>query len=69
MSGLARLGEVKVVLGPCDDGGDYLIGMQSGCQTFSGIPWSTSEVAKLTVKKCKALGLTVAPLDRMMWIL
>mgnify|MGYP000609637966 CR=1 FL=1 len=59
--GLSRLDEVDVALGPCEDGGYYLMGMRSYVpELFSGIPWSTSEVAGLTVKKAKALGLTVS---------
>ena len=59
--GLSRLDGVDVVLGPCEDGGYYLIGMRSYIpELFSGIPWSTSEVAELTMKKTKAFGLTVS---------
>ena len=59
--GLSILDDVDVALGPCEDGGYYLIGMRSYMpELFSGIPWSTSEVAKLTMKKAKALGLTVS---------
>jgi hypothetical protein len=61
---LSRLSEVDVVLGPCEDGGYYLIGMRSWVpELFSGIPWSTSEVAELTLKKAQALGLTVLLLE------
>lgn len=62
---LSRLDEVDVVLGPCEDGGYYLIGMRSWVpELFSGIPWSTSEVAKLTFKKAKSLDLSVFLLDK-----
>jgi uncharacterized protein len=61
LDGLSRLDDVDIALGPCEDGGYYLIGMRSYMpELFSGIPWSTSEVAKLTMKKAKALGLTVS---------
>jgi uncharacterized protein len=61
--GLARLDETDVVLGPCEDGGYYLIGMRSFIpEIFSGIPWSTTMVIELTMKKVLALGLTVSTL-------
>lgn len=62
---LSRLIEVDVVLGPCEDGGYYLIGMRSWIpEIFHGILWSTADVAKMTVKKAQALGLRVFLLER-----
>ena len=62
---LSRLDEVDVVLGPCEDGGYYLIGMRSWVpELFHGIPWSTSEVADMTIKKAQSLDLSVSLLDR-----
>jgi len=59
--GLSRLDCVDVVLGPCEDGGYYLIGMRSYIpELFCEIPWSTSEVTKITMKKAKALGLMMS---------
>lgn len=59
--GLARLDEADVVLGPCEDGGYYLIGMRSFIpEIFSGIPWSTAHVTEFTIKKAQMLGLTVS---------
>jgi len=53
---LSRLDEADVVLGPCDDGGYYLIGMRSFIpELFIGIPWSTSRVAELTIMKAQKL--------------
>jgi rSAM/selenodomain-associated transferase 1 len=61
--GISRLDEVDVVLGPCEDGGYYLIGMRSFIpEIFSGIPWSTALVTELTIKKAQTLGLTVSML-------
>jgi rSAM/selenodomain-associated transferase 1 len=58
---LSRLDKVDVVLGPCEDGGYYLIGMRSFIpELFMGIPWSTSRVAELTIRKAQELGLTVS---------
>lgn len=61
---LSRLDEVDVVLGPCEDGGYYLIGMRSFMpELFIGMPWSTSRVAELTIMKAQKLGLTFSLLD------
>jgi hypothetical protein len=61
--GLARLDETDVVLGPCEDGGYYLIGMRAFIpEIFSGIPWSTAMVTEFTMNKVKELGLTVSML-------
>jgi len=61
--GLARLDEVDVVLGPCDDGGYYLIGMRSFIpEIFREIPWSTALVTEVTTKKVQTLGLTFSML-------
>jgi len=55
---LARPG--KVVLGPCDDGGYYLIGLSSPVKAlFQQMPWSTSAVLETTRNRCRALGLAV----------
>lgn len=63
--GLSRLDEADVVVGPCEDGGYYLIGMRSWIpELFHGIPWSTSEVADMTIKKAQSLDLSVFLLDR-----
>ena len=46
------------VLGPCPDGGYYLIGLRRRCpELFSGMPWGTSEVLQLTKEKAGALNL------------
>jgi len=44
-----------VVIGPAEDGGYYLIGMKQFHDLFEGIAWSTSEVLKQTLEKCKDL--------------
>ena len=64
-AGISLLDDVDVVIGPCDDGGYYLIGMRSWMpELFHEIPWSTSEVAEMTVKKAKSLDLSVWLLDK-----
>ena len=48
-----------VVLGPAEDGGYYLIGMNLHHPTlFEGIPWSTPLVLEKTETRLRQLGLT-----------
>jgi hypothetical protein len=50
----------KVVLGPSDDGGYYLIGMkQLHRELFQEIDWSTKRVLEQTIKKANRIGLEV----------
>lgn len=52
---------VDVVLGPCDDGGYYLIGLKSPCSAlFRGMVMSTSTVKAETVERARQEGLRVA---------
>ena len=58
-SAIARLDEIDVVLGPCDDGGYYLIGLRFRAPTlFAGIPWSTSQVLDRTIQRAQEAGMT-----------
>jgi rSAM/selenodomain-associated transferase 1 len=61
-----RLGSHDLVLGPCDDGGYYLIGLSCGPEhsLFTGIPWSSSRVFATTLRKAKSMGMHVAVLPR-----
>ena len=62
---LSNLKESKadVTLGPCKDGGYYLIGLKTfHSDIFKGISWSTSSVFDETIKKIKKLGLGVSVL-------
>ena len=53
--------DIDVVLGPCDDGGYYLIGMRRVWPTlFEAIPWSTAHVLTETARRAEAEGLRVA---------
>jgi rSAM/selenodomain-associated transferase 2/rSAM/selenodomain-associated transferase 1 len=45
-----------VVLGPCPDGGYYLIASRKNPDAFTNIPWSTSEVLARTLERIKASG-------------
>jgi uncharacterized protein len=53
----------RVVLGPTVDGGYYLIGLKAPHPSlFHDIPWSTSDVYRLTVARARAIGLPVTVL-------
>jgi uncharacterized protein len=60
---LAEAGD-RMVLGPAEDGGYYLIGIKAPhLHLFQDIAWSTAEVAVETRMRAAALGLPVAELD------
>jgi len=47
-----------IIIGPCEDGGYYLIGLKLPTpDIFKNIPWSTSEVVNVTVKRAEAICL------------
>ncbi len=49
---VAMLESTDIVIGPCDDGGYYLIGMRDFTSVpFQQIPWSTDRVLKSTIAK------------------
>ena len=53
----------RVVLGPADDGGYYLLGMkQPHAHLFADIAWSTADVAAATRARAATLGLEVVKL-------
>jgi uncharacterized protein len=50
-----------VVLGPCDDGGYYLIGLrQAAPALFREMPWSTPAVLDETIARARRFGLRLA---------
>jgi uncharacterized protein len=54
-----------IVLGPCDDGGYYLIGLkQSHREVFEGIDWSTERVLEQTKQRATQVGVGVRELPR-----
>jgi rSAM/selenodomain-associated transferase 1 len=56
----------RVVLGPAEDGGYYLLGMKAAhAHLFSNIAWSTDSVAATTRVRARELGLEVVELP--MW--
>nr|WP_294523356.1 TIGR04282 family arsenosugar biosynthesis glycosyltransferase [uncultured Rhodopila sp.] len=53
----------RVVLGPADDGGYYLLGMKAAyAHLFADIAWSTDSVAETTRLRAAQLGLEVVEL-------
>jgi len=49
-----------VVLGPTEDGGYYLIGLNRfHPELFEGIPWSTADVLRITQERAESIGLSV----------
>jgi uncharacterized protein len=61
-----HLDSQDIVLGPAFDGGYYLIGMKEfQSELFKNIPWSTSEVLPLTLKKCHTSSYQVKILKKL----
>lgn len=56
-----RLRDARVVLGPCPDGGYYLIGLSSPTpELFHDMPWSTDRVVPETDARVKRMGLALS---------
>lgn len=63
-SALNSLLSHDLVLGPTEDGGYVLIGMNEPIPTlFNNIPWSTERVLSMTMEVANRLGLKVKCLD------
>jgi uncharacterized protein len=61
---LLRCGD-RVVLGPSEDGGYYLIGLQKpAARLFEDIAWSTATVTGQTIERAAEIGLAVEMLQR-----
>jgi rSAM/selenodomain-associated transferase 1 len=57
---LLRLPGDRIVLGPCDDGGYYLIGLKSlHREVFEHIDWSTERVLEQTKRRAAEIGVEV----------
>jgi rSAM/selenodomain-associated transferase 1 len=57
--------QTDVVLGPCHDGGYYLVGMcRPHPELFDEIPWSTDAVLSSTLERAKHLGVKTDLLPR-----
>ncbi len=62
---LQKRPQTDLVLGPCCDGGYYLVGLKRPVpELFEDIPWSTDKVLEKTLERAGALGLAVSLLDR-----
>jgi glycosyltransferase A (GT-A) superfamily protein (DUF2064 family) len=58
-------GDNRIVLGPSDDGGYYLIGMRKGYRRlFEDIDWSTELVFTQTLDRARELTLSVHVLPK-----
>ncbi|MFC1892751.1 TIGR04282 family arsenosugar biosynthesis glycosyltransferase [Chloroflexota bacterium] len=56
----------EMVIGPCHDGGYYLIGMnRMHREIFKGIPWSTGRVYAQTLAKINQLAISLRRLPRL----
>ena len=61
---LARLARADAVLGPVEDGGYCLIGMNEPYpELFRSIEWSTDSVVDQTLRRAATAGIEVALLD------
>lgn len=56
--GFGRLNSFDMVVGPCRDGGYYLIGGRRELPVFNGIPWGSNRVLEMTLKKAGESGIT-----------
>ncbi len=66
-SAVDHLGTHDVVLGPCTDGGYWLVGLRAPSpELFAEIPWSTPQVLALTRSRAEAAGLKLALLRKLM---
>jgi rSAM/selenodomain-associated transferase 2 len=58
------LTRVHAVIGPCEDGGFYLLGLRNCPEgLLSGIPWSATVTCEETIAKIRAAGLAIQVLD------
>ena len=64
--GFQALQHSQVVMGPAKDGGYYLIGLSRPWpRLFENIPWSTSDVLRLTLERAKEEHLSCLLLDEL----
>jgi rSAM/selenodomain-associated transferase 1 len=63
--GLDALTRCPMVLGPCQDGGYYLVGSdEPRYALFDGVDWSTSDVLKQTLSRARDCGFSPYMLPR-----
>lgn len=61
--GFGRLSSFDMVVGPCRDGGYYLIGGRRELPVFNCIPWSSNRVFEMTTKKAVESDITFSVLQ------
>jgi glycosyltransferase A (GT-A) superfamily protein (DUF2064 family) len=60
MAGLLAQPGDRAVLGPCSDGGYYVLGMKAlHARLFEDVEWSTERVAEQTLARAREIGLAV----------
>jgi rSAM/selenodomain-associated transferase 1 len=65
ISSFEYLNDSDIVLGPCEDGGYYLVGLRMHIpEIFRDIPWSTPYVTHATKEKAQSVGRTVSLLKK-----
>ena len=58
---ITALRDHDIVIGPAEDGGYYLIGMnEARPELLTDMPWSTEQVFPETMRRCASLGLMTA---------
>ena len=61
---LECLDKADAVIGPCLDGGYYLIGLSGHMpELFRDIPWSTGKVMGATLERAASMGISVSLID------
>ena len=64
-SSFKHLENADIVLGPCEDGGYYLVGLNHHIpEIFMDIPWSTSKVTKITQERANSKGMNISFLEK-----
>lgn len=61
--GFGRLRLSDMIVGPCRDGGYYLIGGRRELPVFNGIQWGSNRVLEMTLKKARESGITFSVLQ------
>jgi rSAM/selenodomain-associated transferase 1 len=64
---LLSLEDNRAVIGPCFDGGYYLIGLKRPCNgLFQGIDWGTQRVYRQTLQAAETIGLKMHSLQKLL---
>jgi rSAM/selenodomain-associated transferase 1 len=64
LAALDAMAPGKVVMGPCPDGGYYLLGTSEfHSELFRDMPWSTADLQQATRQRAESLGLEIVELE------